>query len=290
MDQIKIGKFIAQLRKEQNMTQLELATKLGITDRAISKWENGRGLPDLSLIGPLCDILCISINELLSGERIEKEQITEKSEENIINTLKYFSKNIKKTKKVFFIIITTIILLIASISTCFCVDINRMRNDLPVVFSTWGIKYAPPINLDSEKIEFAIKEHLVTSGNNQIKHQNARTFVALKTYLVEEVEKETRYSVYTWVLNKQLYLENNAIKEDGGFSAPYSFTIQKINNTFIVTDSHTPRDGSYYLGDMKKIFPKSVRKDMDNVYIDGTYERLALNIDEQIQLYFHREY
>jgi len=68
MDQEKIGKFIAKLRKEKKLTQKQLANELGITDRAISKWENGKSMPDLSLLKPICDIFDISINELLSGE------------------------------------------------------------------------------------------------------------------------------------------------------------------------------------------------------------------------------
>ena len=67
MDQIKIGKFIAECRKIQNLTQSQLAEKLGITDRAISKWENGRAMPDSSLMLDLCNILNISVNDLLSG-------------------------------------------------------------------------------------------------------------------------------------------------------------------------------------------------------------------------------
>ena len=96
MDQIRIGAFIAGLRKEKNMTQKELAEKLGVTDRAISKWENGRGLPDVSLMKPLCETLDISINELLSGERIKKEEFQEKSEFNFLNTIDYTQKKIKK--------------------------------------------------------------------------------------------------------------------------------------------------------------------------------------------------
>ena len=83
MNQEKIGKFIANLRKEKNMTQQELAKKLGVTDRAISKWENGRGLPDYSLLQDLCDTLSISINELFSGEKISKEDYKTKAEENM---------------------------------------------------------------------------------------------------------------------------------------------------------------------------------------------------------------
>lgn len=102
MDQMKIGKFIAELRKEQHMTQLDLAKKLSITDRAISKWENGRGLPDISLIKPLCEVFSISINELLSGERIAQKDLYEKAEETIIDTLQHSEKSLKKTKRRFF--------------------------------------------------------------------------------------------------------------------------------------------------------------------------------------------
>ena len=96
MDQKRIGSFISELRKEKNMTQKELAQKLGITDRAISKWENGRGMPEVSLMKPLCEALDISINELLSGERIEQKDYREKSEFNFLNTMDYTQKKIKK--------------------------------------------------------------------------------------------------------------------------------------------------------------------------------------------------
>lgn len=86
MDQIKIGKFIATLRKEKNMTQLDLATKLGVTDRAVSKWENGRGLPDPSLITLLCDELCISTDEFFNGEQITKNKTFNPTEDNIVIT------------------------------------------------------------------------------------------------------------------------------------------------------------------------------------------------------------
>lgn len=92
MNQEKIGKFIAKMRKEKNMTQVEMANKLGITDRAVSKWENGRGLPDISLLKNLSQILDISITELLSGE---KNSIN-KTENIIIDTLNTNQKQAKK--------------------------------------------------------------------------------------------------------------------------------------------------------------------------------------------------
>ncbi len=88
MDQIKIGKFIAQRRKLANLTQMQLAEKLGITDRAVSKWENGRGLPDTSLMLDLCRILSISVNELLSGEVIDMTEYNRKAEMQLMQLAK----------------------------------------------------------------------------------------------------------------------------------------------------------------------------------------------------------
>lgn len=88
MDQAKIGKFIAECRKNKNMTQAELAEKLNITDRAISKWETGKGMPDSSLMLDLCNELGISVNELLSGEMIEMDNYNLKAEENLLQLKK----------------------------------------------------------------------------------------------------------------------------------------------------------------------------------------------------------
>lgn len=84
MDQIKIGKFIASCRKEQGMTQAVLAEKLGISDRAVSKWETGKSMPDSGIMLELCELLKINVNELLSGEHITMEDYNAKSEEVIL--------------------------------------------------------------------------------------------------------------------------------------------------------------------------------------------------------------
>ena len=88
MDQLKIGKFIAECRKQKQLTQLQLADKLGITDKAISKWERGIAMPDTSIMLELCDILCISVNELLDGERINMENSNEKNEQLLLDMAK----------------------------------------------------------------------------------------------------------------------------------------------------------------------------------------------------------
>lgn len=116
MNQEKIGKFIKEQRKKKKITQLELAEKLGVTDRSVGNWENGRCMPDLSLFKPLCEILGISINELIIGGKTKN--MDEKYERNIIKTIEYSSKEIKKNQlktNIFIMIIGIIIILFSFI-------------------------------------------------------------------------------------------------------------------------------------------------------------------------------
>ena len=87
MDQIKTGKFIAEARRAQNLTQRQLADKLAISDKTVSKWECGKGLPEVSLMLPLCEILQIGVNDLLSGEKLAEENYRKKAEENLMNLM-----------------------------------------------------------------------------------------------------------------------------------------------------------------------------------------------------------
>ncbi len=96
MDQIKIGKFIAEERKAKKYTQRELADKLSISDKTISKWERGNGFPEVSLLLPLCNELEITVNELLSGERLQAMDYKKKAEENMVNLVKEAQESKKK--------------------------------------------------------------------------------------------------------------------------------------------------------------------------------------------------
>lgn len=113
MNQEKIGKFIASCRKQKNITQQELAEKLGVSDRTIGNWENGRNMPDLSLFKPLCKELDISLNDFLSGEVVSKGEYQERLEENIINTIEYTNKKIKDRNHLIGIILIIFGVLIA---------------------------------------------------------------------------------------------------------------------------------------------------------------------------------
>lgn len=95
MDQIRIGRFIAESRKKVKLTQIQLAEKLGITDKAISKWETGKSMPDTAIMLQLCDILEISVNELLSGEKISMENTNQKNEQLLLD----MSKELERKNK-----------------------------------------------------------------------------------------------------------------------------------------------------------------------------------------------
>lgn len=96
MDQIRIGRFIAQCRKTGGLTQRQLADGLGISDKTVSKWECGNGLPEVSLMLPLCEALGITVNDLLSGERVAQADYQKKAEENMMNLMKENEENKKQ--------------------------------------------------------------------------------------------------------------------------------------------------------------------------------------------------
>lgn len=114
MDQIKIGKFIAERRKFVNLTQFELAEKLGITDRAVSRWETGKTMPDSSIMLELCSILKISVNELLSGEILSMDDYKNQLEKNLIEAVKQKEQADKRllTLEVVIIVLSVLVLLI----------------------------------------------------------------------------------------------------------------------------------------------------------------------------------
>ena len=124
MDQIKIGKFILNCRKEKGLTQEQLAEKLGVTSKSISRWENGNTMPDYSLLKDLCNELDINVNELLSAEKIKVNDYMNKSEENLIK----LRKQIDKRKKLL-TIISYIFMAIIIIAFILNIVLNRIFLD-----------------------------------------------------------------------------------------------------------------------------------------------------------------
>ena len=139
MDQEKIGVFISTLRKEQGMTQQQLADAIGVSNKTISKWECGKGMPELALIVPLCHILQISINEFLSGEHLLENGYTEKAEVNMMNLLQETENSKKKSRSSLLAFgITVIIFLFVvlySVITNMGISLNMLFVDMPTLLS-----------------------------------------------------------------------------------------------------------------------------------------------------------
>ncbi len=135
MDQIKIGKFIATRRKKENMTQVQLAEKLGITDRAVSKWENGRSLPDSSVMLELCAVLKITVNELLSGEKVTMEQYNKELEKNLLDVIREKEQADRQLLSMEVVIgaVVTVMYLLLVLVACFAQMADWVRTALIVL-------------------------------------------------------------------------------------------------------------------------------------------------------------
>lgn len=136
MDLVKIGKYIAGKRKALGMTQKQLAEKLNMSDKSVSKWERGICLPDVSVYMELCGILGISINEFLAGEDIDAENVEKKSEDNIIQVTKDSKKKQKNLKSILAVVTTFAVIMVLVLGTVFVHKVMQPKNYITAVDRT----------------------------------------------------------------------------------------------------------------------------------------------------------
>lgn len=136
MDLVKIGKYIAGKRKALGMTQKQLAEKLNMSDKSVSKWERGICLPDVSVYMELCEILGISINEFLAGEDIDAENVEKKSEDNIIQVTKDSKKKQKNLKSILAVVTTFAVILVLVLGAVFVHKVMQPKNYITAVDRT----------------------------------------------------------------------------------------------------------------------------------------------------------
>lgn len=136
MDQIKIGKFIADERKRKGYTQKQLSEKLEISDKTISKWERGNGFPEVSLLLPLCNELEITVNELLSGERVSEEDYRKKAEENMVNLVREAQES---KKKIILSAVVAALTIIAAVPLFMVSGMIEMENGIRIILIVIGI-------------------------------------------------------------------------------------------------------------------------------------------------------
>lgn len=136
MDLVKIGKYIAGKRKALGMTQKQLAEKLNMSDKSVSKWERGICLPDVSVYMELCEILGISINEFLAGEDIDAENVEKKSEDNIIQVTKDSKKKQKNLKRILAVVTTFAVIMVLVLGAVFVHKVMQPKNYITAVDRT----------------------------------------------------------------------------------------------------------------------------------------------------------
>ena len=184
MDQIKIGKFIKECRTQNNLTQMQLAEKLGITDRAISKWENGRAMPDSAIMLDLCKELKITVNDLLSGEVVVMENYNENSEKIIIDLVKEKEKNDKLLLRCEILMgVVCIIIMLALTIIASYVPMEEWLRVLLILIGFAPILVACPFMLKIEQI----------AGFYECKHCHHKYVPAYKSVFFAMHINRTRY-------------------------------------------------------------------------------------------------
>jgi len=214
MNQEQIGKFIAKSRKAKNMTQQELAEKLEVSDKTIGNWENGRNMPDLSLFKPLCEELDITINDLMSGEEIKKENYQKTLEENIINLT--IDNKKKAKKKIMLLIIIAImcsifLLILTSLYNTLEIDVNYDERLMNCSFDDGKLTYyiTGVTVLNTDYIERVINNKKYLIFHNTVNLYNKRySNWEYGESLARITNGETPYGSGMWIDTKNNEYQN----------------------------------------------------------------------------------
>ena len=263
MNQEKIGKFIAENRKDKGLTQEALAEKLGISTNAVSKWERGLSFPDISLFKKICSELDISIEELINGE---KSKNTESKDKAIIASLEEKTKIEKKSKKKI-LVLSLFILLIIIFSIIYS--------------STLKINL---INESSELYDIAIdylREKEFKSNPNSSKDD----FNVFYSYHSFGIEKKGNYKyMYMWIYSESDYLEEkDSLAISTGSSAPVKITL-KDNK---VINAEYPKDGNEYASSIYKLFPRTIAKQVLNFDNEKNINKLYNEMSTKKNKYYN---
>ena len=180
MDQIRIGKFIAESRKSRNLTQRQLADALSISDKTISKWECGKGLPEVSLMLPLCAALDITVNDLLSGEKVSSTDYQKKAEGNMMNLIKENEENRKRMALCIITVAITVIAVCALIVIASYIDLPTVVRIILIVgavlVAVAGIAAGAMLEIKAGYFECPhCKELFVPSMNEYVKSYHTFT-------------------------------------------------------------------------------------------------------------------
>lgn len=293
MDQKKIGLFIMECRKRKKLTQAELGEKLGVTEKSISNWENGRNMPDLSLFKPLCDIFNISVNELLSGEKISKNNMISSSDKTIINTLNENIKNKKKSNSIIgtllFILIMFVIIFLIFI---FNVNIYKKINIYSIVVSLEDDIYTLNKKFEYEENKdvyyYGIDEAMICDLD-----ENCHDLKVAFSYNQIDVETLRKYLDSQYGLgninNYKLYDGGTSIYENDRYSVIFCNTLDNNKDIYIGKSGMIEELDGNYCGHEKSSIVKFIRtyhimkveeidNDLDfvNVTLKGKNDEIAI--------------
>lgn len=319
MDQVKIGGFISKLRKNKNMTQQELADKLSVTDRAISNWERGIRMPDISFFKPLCEILGISVSELINGEEIPKEKYVSSSDEIVIKTL---NTNQKNKRKATIGILFAVLLLVLLIILTFIITHKKAYPKLDIYsFALYNVEDNPSLThkftyksnqkthnvyyygieyseiCDSKDNCYEIKNSI---NNNQISIEDLKIYFDKqlglgnnKMFMLYDggttIYENSRYQVIlcnTINGNKDVYFGINGMLDDldGEYCGHEKNTVKKFIRTYYITSVSLNNDDQEVINVTLKQFNGETAtvkiNKSNNIVVGKTYEFSFYAFDE----------
>jgi len=240
MNQEKIGKFISKCRKQKNLTQVEIAEKLGVSDKSVSKWETGKCMPDLSLFNPLCEILGITVNDLMSGEIVDNKEYANTLGENIINMVS--DLECKKQKKRKWLIISFVfisILLVVGLCFYFYCEIDVKYDDRVIV-----------CDINEKELNFTIKGQSVCNTYYTIRKINNKNI-----YFFHSTVNVYNKARSNWEYSQSMakLLENKKVQ----FGSIYKLDIDGKNIEVYYTDSSIRVVKNANEDELKKIIKNS---------------------------------
>ncbi|MGN1371320.1 MAG: helix-turn-helix domain-containing protein [Candidatus Coprovivens sp.] len=265
MDQNKSGRFIAKLRKEKNMTQEQLAEKMGVSINAVSKWERGLSFPDISLYKNLCNELDINIEELINGEKDTSEEAKEKA---IISTVKEREKIKRNSKKI-------LALFIAIFIITFSIFIYYNRNLKVNLVNDSDFLYDEVINFIKGK-EF-----------DENPDSNYNDFNVFYSYHGFGIEKKHSYKyVYMWIYQQSYYIESEEYGAGLAISSGSSMPIKAIFKDNKLQDIVYPKDGNEYVSSIKAMFPGIIEYQVLNFNKEKNINKLFNEVEQKKNIYY----
>ena len=265
MNQEKSGKFIAKLRKEKNMTQEQLAEKMGVSINAVSKWERGLSFPDVSLYKKLCKELDINIEELINGEKDNSDEAKEKA---IISTVKEKEKIKNNSKKILIFFLAVFIITISIL-------IYYNRNLKVNLVSDSDYLYDEVINFIKEK-EF--------SENPDSSYKDFNVF---NSYYGFGIEENNNYKyVYMWIYQQSYYIESEEYGSGLAISSGSSMPTKAIFKDNKLQDIIYPKDGSEYVSSIKEMFPGIIEYQVLNFDNEKYINKLFNEVEQKKNIYY----